>query len=99
MSSTDVLKKPPGRTKRPVLDFDDDETHWHRCPYCRTVWAHTNDDSMDYFSRIKAHECPQCGQWTGAQIDVTVPECEAFMAKKLFKVVGTVRLTSPQNGF
>lgn len=87
----------------PILDFNNEETHWHRCPdpVCGTVWAHTNDDSMDYFARIAAHKCPTCGSWTGSQITVTIPECERFLAlaKTKFQITGYVRRWSPQNGF
>lgn len=94
-------KQPVEPPPRLVLNFDSEETHWHRCPNpnCRTVWAHTNDNSMSYFERIRAHECPKCRTWTGAQVDIDKDACEDFIATTMLKVVGFVRCWSPQNGF
>lgn len=83
----------------PVLDFDNEDTHWHRCPGCRAVWAHTNDDNMTWTERIQAHLCPQCGTWTGAQVDVDDVACKRFLETTPLQIVGAVRCTSPQNGF
>jgi hypothetical protein len=94
-------QKPPPQPSLPTLDFDDDLTHWHRCPNrsCGNVWAHTDDPTVRHSARIQTHLCPVCSSWTGEQIDVTITECELFIAKKQYTIIGTLRLTSPQNGF
>jgi len=95
MPPTEMLKPSKGE----ILDFTNEETHWHRCPACKRVWAHMEKAYPSVAARIDDHRCPHCRTWTGEQIDVSIFESRLFLENTSARIIGPVRLTSPKGGF
>lgn len=79
-----------------IIDFDNRDTHWHRCSVqsCGYAYAHMRLHDATKEEYAKAHMCPKCGVIDYLMVTVTYDECLIFLMDTPAHITGFVRTTS-----